>query len=416
MTTLFYIQVDTGTSTPLPKPNMPDRLIAALVPIAISGHGAINGLHFDVALLPGGWRLEVRSACARATRLATCHIGTPGADSAVWDDLVRHRRSLGRRTPALSVAGPLPWLAVSLEQAVLAMPAVGQALGLDSALCCMAWTLLEHVPPGPAAANDTHPVRQIPGSLAAAVAALAAALPQDANLQSFAARIDGAGRWSLHDEIVAQAHGIRGDDDRFHLIQASVKLPFDPLWLEFAPGAFPTRELGTSVERVGLLLTRPLPGHLRVRVAFVRSGALGTINDPIEIPPYRYERFDPTDRPEAFLAEQASFAIRLLLVLTAKRAPIVISAADHPGSPAGTRAGTCRPRLSAAQLVRWDLTPVLYADHPEQGHRGPCRLHWQRGHVKLRKNGAFYWGPHLRGRRGGEVPVGREDIITASAR
>lgn len=413
--TLTHLTVDTGHSNPSSREDVQDCVIDLLAGIARRGTGVVRGLRFDVAAIPGGWRFTIGQDESGSVALVTCHVAASGGGPMVWADVVRHRTAMRRGTPRHLQPASEPWLAITLEDALLGCdPMVLYALHLGDAERCMAWTLLERATTagngsGRGAAGQQPP--RLTGTLASAVAALAAEACAGRDLRAVAGAIGQAGRWSLADEVVAQALAIDAEWESLLGLLPSLHLPFDPLWLEFNAVAG-WLSGGHGPRRIGILVTKPAGDRLRARVAFERDGRAYLADDVLEAGPLgAHPAQDEGTLGWAPAADVLSVAVRLLLVLTAKRAPITIGAAEDFAKLNKARARSGRPPLLATCRVKWDLTPVRHGRGEAQGGRGSVRLHLQKGHMKLRKTGAYWWRPHLRG-HGGEIPAGRDDLVT----
>ncbi len=242
------------------------------------------------------------------------------------------------------------------------------------------------------------------------------------------------GRWEVDDAVLRQAELLQLEDKRFwaHFAR-NVKLPHNPLWLEFRPvdGIFSSSR---GYERVGCLITQEAGSELTVQFCaredgeilqsthLFRIGSSG-ISVSAEADPvlerhlpliHAYEEMAGGD-----YAQMVHDVIRLIVVMTAHRTPVSV------GEPEDL-AKLNRQRQKSGHCPRWALQPVRWdVSHRPDGARArdhaddagePAyhkRRHYQRGHFKARNGHIFWVSGHFHGRGEDMSADGRDHKVSA---
>jgi hypothetical protein len=111
----------------------------------------------------------------------------------------------------------------------------------------------------------------------------------------------------------------------------------------------------------------------------------------------------PEDMPKFQHTAQhwAWFGLSLLLILTAKNAPLSIGEAEDFSHLNKQRQRKGSPPLLSAHPIRWNLSRIerraARSGTPlTDDEQRAAIAHMVRGHIKFRKTGAFWWSPHFR--------------------
>jgi hypothetical protein len=114
------------------------------------------------------------------------------------------------------------------------------------------------------------------------------------------------------------------------------------------------------------------------------------------------------------LASEWRFALSLLIAMNSRNIVALSGEADL-SKLNKARAKRKAPPLLSYRDVRLSLSKVQrnrLGIGAAQDSSAQVQTHLVRGHLKLRKNGLFWWNPHIRGAIG-PVPVGRTYVVTA---
>jgi len=424
---LYHLTVDTGQSLTTPGSAVPSDILSKLKSLLKVGRTASigAGLAARVDTIPGGWRFDLFQDRPDCPPLVSCYVAAPQGGVTAWATLCRDRRSLKRSATTMPRPTHEPWLSVFFRPGFFLEAAATQRI-LGDAERCIAWTLLTHFRPGRAEAPVSPPTpdgcvderaltcsalsdlvfggggqrsqpeprkSRLPGgTLASGLVAVAADVPKDGRMRELARLIQQAGRLELADEIVKVADALGGT---LPDLLKWYRLPFEPTWLEWRDRQ-PADLLGVNENsqpfRSGILIWRDASGRVFVQGALAYPEGPG-ITDVVAA---------EAENLASDLKELVLTALRMLVVITAKGAPVIV------GVPVEDYTRLNRQRikkgkspLMTLQPVRWALSqsPQAGGDmHKDGGADGSRkrRAHLQRGHLKCRETGVFWWGPHWR--------------------
>jgi hypothetical protein len=249
---------------------------------------------------------------------------------------------------------------------------------------------------------------------------------------SFMQRLRSAGRMTVSSDIVERVDDVKWRaqtrSEMSKEIFDTVRLSFENTWIEWAPTQSWRDKAppGPSIDRMGYLFARSDEG---LEMNLVSHGNAGLILLPVTI----------TATPDGFMARwDRSLAVRnvgeevvvgceetlvqgidvgsrMLIILTAKNAPLRIGPCENYERLNRQRAKLGRPPLLGTRPVKWDLSrfdrPAGHGLSPQE--RSEAVAHLCRGHLKRRSSGVYWWSPHFRGLRGSPAPVtGRDHVVT----
>ena len=242
-----------------------------------------------------------------------------------------------------------------------------------------------------------------------------------------AAQVQRAGQFALAGDVIRLNLREIDTDKLLPAIEHGLRLPHEPCWIEWSPKAvFSTLEGNPdAADQYGMLLWRDDAGDICNRLVERRPMRGFLPNDPdfrtrdqrlIMLYPcdavYRpsgivMRATKPPSDPEDMLAFQKPaetwswFGLWLLLIMTAKNAPLAIGEAEDFSRLNKQRQRKGNPPLLDARPVRWDFsrlerraarTGMALTEEERQA----AVAHMVRGHIKFRKTGAFWWSPHFR--------------------
>jgi len=227
-------------------------------------------------------------------------------------------------------------------------------------------------------------------------------------------------RMSVDTEIMDRSEEIewrgKSDWDISAEILRMVRLPHNPCWLEWRPMEIDPNDH----DRAGMLIYME-SGVLRVAVAFIGHG-----NDAFWCPVYAYASstgglgvkwmWGKTEVRDPEMWERAAvtalgIASRLLILLTARNSPLSVEPMQDFERLNKLRAKAGKTPLLSYRPVRWAVTRVerRIGRDLSPTERAEVVGHLCRGHLKLRKSGAFWWSPHWRGLGTNPAPEGGRD-------
>jgi len=241
---------------------------------------------------------------------------------------------------------------------------------------------------------------------------------------TFMAGMRRAGRMSISPEVIERIEEMkcrwdyRSADNYAADILATVRLPFDPLWLEWDVPL--DHQADAEMRKIGFLITREGPS-LRLSIA-VMLKAGPAINDVdalltpdglfMDIP---VDAEEPSKMMWGFMMAVVDMAANLIMLLTARNSPVAVGMGDDFERVNKKRRIMRRPPLLSTKPVTWDLTRVerRAGRALDSGERAEAAAHLCRGHIKLRKSGAFWWSPHFRNTKGELPPASGRDHAVA---
>jgi hypothetical protein len=125
---------------------------------------------------------------------------------------------------------------------------------------------------------------------------------------------------------------------------------------------------------------------------------------------------------EAFPSKVKSAAhleLGLICLLTAKNAPLRIDPEEDMTKINARRERSGNAILFSVHAVSWDLSRAerrirQSGETVADEVRKEAIAHIVRGHIKIRKSGAFWWSPHVRGSLAEHTLQGRDYKVNAS--
>ena len=236
-----------------------------------------------------------------------------------------------------------------------------------------------------------------------------------------------AGRLSLDADVMRQAERVRLNNSDYitgEEIHALVRLPFDPIWMEWKPaGAYGLADAEEYPERLGHLAYRREDGLVVIgavlshgRIYLSKWWAVAG-DDGLAIECLKTTASPETD-DETFAHTGLIHAARVLVLLSAKNAPLTIGPGEDFHRLNLQRAKAGKPALLGTRPVRWNLSRL-----EQKAGRGltaeervAATAHLCRGHIKVRKSGTYWWSPHFRCLRGEPAPENGRDHIVSDRR
>jgi len=112
----------------------------------------------------------------------------------------------------------------------------------------------------------------------------------------------------------------------------------------------------------------------------------------------------------------AWMGLRILTMLTARNSPLIIGEEEDFSVLNKHCSAKGRHRLLGSMPVQWDLSRVERrlrgsGKSLTDAGRSQAVAHLVRGHLKIRKSGAFWWSPHFRLAANESRPAGRDYIV-----
>jgi hypothetical protein len=250
-----------------------------------------------------------------------------------------------------------------------------------------------------------------------------------------AAQIKMSGRFVLMPELMDFVVGHRArDEQEIGLLSSHLQLPHDPCWIEYSALQYAQkRGLDPSLypKNSGMLFNRGRDGLIRLQYLSEEKDPGG---DYLFMYPYRavyssngislegIDRAPAVKLDEAFRSKVKSAAhlgIALICLLTAKNAPLRIDPEEDMTKINARRERSGNAILFSAHAVSWDLSRAerrirQSGEAASSEVRKEAIAHIVRGHVKIRKSGAFWWSPHVRGSLAEHTLQGRDYKVNAS--
>ena len=237
----------------------------------------------------------------------------------------------------------------------------------------------------------------------------------EADAQAFADQIEAAGRLSLEAELAWAIcdHRSNGDELLVARKYGNLRLPLDPLWIEWDMGD------GVAAERVGVLVRTLADGSWELKLAgrledprrgldlFLIPGS-AIIEDSgiffdLHSARHRSERHvvvEDDHRIYDLLGQSAVIFLRLLLMITAKNSPLRLGDAPDFVRLNRRRQKARKSPVLGTRPVSWKLSQVegcgAAGGVTGEDARKRAMAHIVRGHPKIRKSGIFWWSPHFR--------------------
>ncbi|KAA0676536.1 hypothetical protein [Azospirillum brasilense] len=473
---LWHLTLETGHGSlirPETKSSLP-KILRALKPLADRGSVEHGDWTFAAVPVPGGFRFDAGVRGWNGP-LVTGYVATKGGGEAVWRQMAADRRSLGFPDVACPRPTVEPWLSAmfranTLESMLLTDPVAQDRF--HEALRAVAvweqgvaWALLQYgralatdaplATPLAAEALDSDPTHKVmretaardvrravevgangtadlqrreapklSGTFASAVVAEGTRKGASDAARVVASVIRSCARLSLDALLIDQADALKID---WNILCGGwgqlLRLPHDPVWLEAKPieCAF-AQEAGPQfvAERTGYLVCSESEGF-SITYAFCYDGTTIVMPGRILVSPEGVTVEAPDRRSGELLTPMADSiaerVIQVFLLLNARNAPVEVGDAEDVSKLNRKRAQMGRPPVLSTAPVRWDLSRIERrakrqgeAFGPEQRRQAVAAL--VRGHVKVRKTGAFWWSPYVRSGIGPDPrETGRDYVV-----
>jgi hypothetical protein len=196
------------------------------------------------------------------------------------------------------------------------------------------------------------------------------------------------------------------------VMAGAIRLPLIPMWVEwdwFNP------EDRTEQMRIGCMVMQNDRKQLVVSTAVRFQSVCSIIPAFLVINDKGAQAHHLTDYMGEELDDLFHYTIymvlRTLLMLSAKNAPLKMGEADDYERLNRQRAKAGKPPVLGCRPVKWDLSRIerrVVGGLTPEG-RKKAIAHVVRGHIKIKKNGSFWWNPFFRCvKDGGELPNGRD--------
>lgn len=243
-------------------------------------------------------------------------------------------------------------------------------------------------------------------------------------------QIAGAARLTLSPEVLRGSLQRTLDIEELRpALALGVRLPHQPCFIEY-PAAAMDEIVGigsaNGMNKHGILFWSDADCDVRARA--VLATEIGPIYVPAlaiygsaDIGGQTLEKHLAPEVERSFTKTAVLFAwmgLRILTMLTAKNSPLVIEKEEDFSALNKHRSAKGRHRLLGSMPVRWNLSRVERRRHGAgkpltEAGRSEAIAHLVRGHLKVRKNGVFWWSPHVRLTADEIPPKGRDYIVKA---
>lgn len=333
--------------------------------------------------------------------MVTCYAAVPGGGEAVWRQLQSDRSALGLEPVACRKPAGEPWLAAMLR--IVIPTSVNQMRAMMNIAVWeqgAAWALLRWgtplsidappaEPPERASQERSKAMRDVKrvintlvgrsiaaganglmglvdqqaprlkGTLATAIAGLDAEKRAPEEAKRMAATLRSCARLSIEGQIVERAGELKlPPDEVTQHWDRLIKLPHNPCWIEYSH-----RDLDAAADfaeflpdRFGLLL-RMEAGLLRFEAAMHSHGQTIVLPGTVVVKPNGYAvEGDASGHLSGIAVGCAAMAVRLLLLLAARNAPLKIGPQDPMERLNRSRAKQGKPPVLSTAPVRWNLT------------------------------------------------------------
>jgi len=223
-----------------------------------------------------------------------------------------------------------------------------------------------------------------------------------------------AGRLELAPDVVLALDDFKQAPETImgSVMAGGIKLPLIPMWLEW--DWFNPDDKNDQM-RIGCMVMQNEIKELVISTAVRYQSVCSIVPAFIVISKKRaechYLRENTKDELDDLFHYTIYVVLRTLLMLSAKNAPLKMGEADDYERLNRHRAKAGKPPVLGCRPVRWDLSRierrVIGGLTPE--NRKKAIAHVVRGHIKITKNGSFWWNPFFRCvREGEELPNGRD--------
>ena len=262
------------------------------------------------------------------------------------------------------------------------------------------------------------------GSLASALEAKTVKMKGDPAWMEFIRMLRNAGRMTVSADVMSKVDSIKWRGETYEALSkeilAAVRLPFEYCWIEWAPAS--AFDHGKHCEKMGYLIHKEHDGlyfHMAMEMndgvalspVFGVAGPESMSSGWNSTKPPKHLTETQVDMLEEVTLRSIGLIGRVLVLLTAKNAPLVFGEMDNYERLNKQRKKLNRPPLLGTMPVRWDLTRLVRRAGRDlsPSEESDAISHMCRGHVKIRKSGSFWWSPHWRNLRGELPPSGGRD-------